>query len=466
MKKCFQNSFVLCVAVIFFLGFLPSPGVSSTTAGTKATLNRFPDPVLIKAESLSSIVGGPISDYRIYTSNNGELEPIRFQIDEMTEEGDFIFPFGKENNKKESNGILDPRDIVLFMAHDAGDRIPAEDWPKNISKGVEIKVNDPIDNTSAWTYLFLYDKNPPKRSSLPNYFNYDYDTETMWGEYWKAQYIITEDGRHTSFYKYHSALPKAGGTGENYVDRLKLRVTIKLFFGKFTIDVDEESIRTDVLAWIQGPVRVIRRLENYAKGPFNMKLSRGITDVQYYETLATVPVHVFVPFKMESVVTSTILRFGTDYDPMVKGSMFYNSSNPDGVLIDGKMGEAEKNFNSEPDTWRVITGKWGSLMTRSVYDEKMLAHVNLTQGVMDDETYLAPPEALPGAIGWTYQELKIHKLPGGRYTFYLEFYTPPNYKRGDEKIYLNYLDEPLNISINGKTYLNQVKLLGNPGETF
>ena len=141
---------------------------------------------------------------------------VYYYFDEMTHEGDFIFPFGKRSNKKLSNGLLDPRDLLLFMAHDAGDKILEEFWPKRISKSREIEVIDPIDKSSAWVYLFYFEKDPPPLCPLPDYVSYDYETETLGGKYWKVKYIIDKKGRHTNIYDTFHILPDAGGTGENF----------------------------------------------------------------------------------------------------------------------------------------------------------------------------------------------------------------------------------------------------------
>jgi len=44
--------------------------------------------VLIQGKSFPRIPGEPLGNYRVYVRQTGQLLPIRFQIDEMTEEGD------------------------------------------------------------------------------------------------------------------------------------------------------------------------------------------------------------------------------------------------------------------------------------------------------------------------------------------------------------------------------------------
>jgi len=433
----------------------------------EASLTRFPDPVQIKGEAFPALTGGVLENYRVYAAQEGELKPIRFQIDEMTEEGDFVFPHGKDSNKKLGNGILDPRDVVLFMAKDTGDRVAESVWPEAAAKGVEIELIDPIDQGRSWAYVFFFEEDPPPLSPLPHYLKYDFETERLETKYWRAEYTVTKKGKHTNYYDEFVVLPAGGGNGENFIDRLKVRSTIKLFFGKITIRKDEKSLDSRAInAWIHGPIRVMRRLEHKVKGPMRMNLVRIISDVHYYQTMFSAPIHLYFPFKIERVVSSMHLRIGTDYAPVVKGSTYYNSNNLQGVYIDGVMDETHDNFNPQLDEWRVMTGDWGSFMTRSVLTPEAEASLDIAQGITDDETFVDPPETYPGCIGWTWQDWRVGQLPGGHYTFYLEYYAPPNYKPGVEVIYLNYLDHPIRVRVGDQIFENNVRLFGVPGKGF
>jgi len=468
MTRRFASAILFGISVILLPGLSFSLSIPADKIVEKGNLQRFPDPVTIQAERLpAALSGGVLENYRVYACHKGRFEPIRFQIDEMTEGGDFIFPYGKKSNKKLSNGIMDSRDLLLFMAHDAGDRVPETFWPKNATHATEIEVVDPIDKSRAWTYLFFFEKDPPPLCPLPDYTKYDYETETLGGEYWRTSYIINKKKKHTNVYKEFAVLPKGGGTGENFIDRLKIRSTIKLFFGKITLTTDEERLESYVVnTWIQGPIRVVRRLEHIVRGPFKMVLVRILSDVYYYETMFTCPIHFDFPFKIERVVTSLSMRIGTDFSPVVKDSMFYNNNNLEGDTINGRMDETEANFNPKADSWRVMVGDWGAMMTRSVLTTEAENYLQIVQGITDDETYENPPETFPGNIGWTWQDWRIGQLPGVTIPFTWNSTPPPHYKPGGEVPYLNYMDHPITVKINGTLYENQARIFGKPGKGF
>lgn len=173
-----------------------------------------------------------------------------------------------------------------------------------------------------------------------------------------------------------------------------------------------------------------------------------------------------VPFKLDTVLSSAVIRIGTEYTSAAAGSIAMNSQNPAGFLVNGKMDDGEKSFNPSLDSWRVIYGDFGAFLCRTVFSPELLKHVKITQGILDDETYVAPPEREPGAYGLMYQDWDITDLPGGSYTLFLEFYFPPHYKPGDEKAYVNYLDNPLMLREGAQEIKNLNMLIPIPGEVY
>ncbi|MCP4683097.1 MAG: hypothetical protein GY864_12245 [Desulfobacterales bacterium] len=426
------------------------------------SIDRFSDPILIKGGSLKAFIGSGIDYIRVYACKGKEMVPILFQIDEMTEQGDWVFPEGPKNNADMGNGLLDDRDVLVFMADDSGDRITRDLWPSEPTKGQEVMIIDPLTRKKGWVYIFFFNSDPPPLSNQESYIHYDYATETTTTQYWTSSHLITEDGKHSNFYKNHTISPLAGGNGKNFVDRFKLRIIIKLFFGTASIHLDEENMGADVLAYKRGPVRLIRRMEQWVKMPFNLKALRVFSDLTHYRNLTSAPIMFDIPFRLNNMVSNVYIIAGTDYSPGAKGSHFFNSSNPEGFLINGKMGDVEDNFNPARDEWRVMTGPAGSFLTRSVFSEKIIKGMEITQGIIDDESHLHPPESIPGCIGFAYQKWHVGQLSKGTYKFYLEFYFPPFYKKGDEVAYLNYQDHPLIINTGKTETINLVRIEAIP----
>jgi len=421
------------------------------------TIKRWVDPVTVDGALLSEMQGLPIANLRLYAFRTGIFEPVRYQIDEMTGlNGDWILPEGPLPNAELGNSKFDPWDKLLFMADDTGDKADREKWVPGYSKGVEIEITDPLTREKGWAYLLYFDSDPPARSSLPPYVRYDFETETLDTDYVLGQSIITEDGKHSNYYKHLSIPESAGGNGKNFVDRLKVRATVKIFFGTITLRLNEGRIQGDTLAFKDGPIRLIRRLEQYVLLPTGIKVLRAVADINQYRNIGNCPIIFQIPFQMNYLVSSFVINFGTDYSENAFGAKIYNSNNLQGFLVDGKMDDNEKNnFNSSFDKWRLITGDIGTFMNRTIMAPEVEKHVIISMGLVDDLEKEFPPERYPGTIGCLWQEWDVGNAPKGKYTMFLEFYWVPNYTAGDESKYLNYTDNPIIIRVGENQAKNQ-----------
>jgi hypothetical protein len=420
------------------------------------TLDRRMDPVVVQGEWLEPFLGSRLETLRLYRCLDGQYEPIRFQVDERTLEGDWVFPHGRKNNRSESNGLLDERDVLLFMAADAGERASPEATPTGASSVTEIELEDPVDEGRAWAYLAVHRKNPPPLCPLPDYVRYKYETEEVTTAYSYYKFIITKEGLHTGFSDVGAILPEAGGDGQNRVDRMKTRIEIRFFFNLIPLSLHEEMLGQDVVAYITGPVRVIRRLEQFFKLPFGLRGMKSLTDLHLYESITIVPAEINVPKGVDKVISSGHAWFGADLAPNSVGSLFRNSENLEPLIIDGRMSEMEKHFSPKQDKWRVIYGHGGAMLIRGTIsvDDPEVAEIRLRY--VDDISVVEPPERYEGSMGVVRTEMVSRKPKAGRYNMLMEVYFAPHYRPGEEAGCLNVRDRPLRIRILGKKHTNRL----------
>jgi hypothetical protein len=452
----------LCVAGKGFSGEMDDPDL------TRKDLKRKVDPVIMDGSLAGEVLGCPLANLRLYAFRAGVFEPIRFQVDEMTgENGDWVLAQGPLPNGDLSNATLDAWDKLVFMAEDTGDRVPASLWTNGYTRGTEIEVLDPLTDEKGWCYLLFFASNPPAVSSLPNYVNYDYNTEILEADYWHLEYIITPDGMHSTFYK-AIRLNNKNEKGANFVDRLKARPTVKAALGALTFRFNEERLKSDVLAYKIGAVRTIRRVEQYGQVAGHKAL-RVVLDDLYSRDVVTVPVMFKMPFKPSKLGVSIVIRFGTDYNPgTTSGSTIHNSNQSQGFLVDGKMDDGEEKFNPEFDRWRLIANDrmGGAFMTRTVLTPAIRENIKITMGLIDDDTRKDPPETYPGLRGYLWQDWDVSRLPRGKYWLFLEFYGIPAWKPGDEIPYCNYLDHPLKIRVGNQEKASLPMILPELGERY
>jgi hypothetical protein len=123
------------------------------------------------------------------------------------------------------------------------------------------------------------------------------------------------------------------------------------------------------------------------------------------------------------------------------------------------MDDGEENYSPEFDDWRLITGKFGTFMTRTILtDDIKNAGVKITMGMIDDITKEFPPEKYPGSIGYVWQDWDFSDMKKGTYYLYVESYTPPYYVPGDEREYLHYMDNPVKIRVANTESTSQLLL--------
>jgi hypothetical protein len=414
------------------------------------------DPILVQGKWMRELVGSPLASLRLYRYRSRKFEAIRFQVDERTPEGDWIFPHGKKNNGSESNGLLDRQDILLFMAKDAGEQVESDAPFLGASSVTEIGLEDPVDGALAWVYLAVYENEPPPLCPLPDYVRYNYETEEVHTAFSYYKFIITEDGLHTGFSDVGAVLPAAGGDGKNRMDRMKTRVQIRFFFNLIPLSMHEEMLGQDVIAYITGPIRVIRRLEQFFKLPFGLRSLTSFTDLHLYEAVTIVPADINVPRGVDKVISSSHVWFGADLAPNAIGALFRNSENPEPLIIDGRMSDMEKQFSPKQDKWRVTYGHGGAMLLRSVFPPEYSEVVEVHQRYVDDITVVSPPERYEGSIGVVQTELVSNNPKAGKYKILMEVYFPSHYRIGDERGCLNVRDRPLRIRINGKGHANEL----------
>jgi hypothetical protein len=459
---------IVCLTVVFSANLNSGAEAKDSVLSSK-TLNRWVDFVTMSGGLASEEIGSPVSNLRLYAYRNGVFEPIRYQIDEMTEDGDWIFTEGPLPNKDLSNGKLDPWDTITFMASDTGDRISKETFVPGCTKSSEIEIIDPITGEKGWVYVLYFPSDPPNRSALPDYVRYNYNTATVDTDYWQCKYIITKDGLHSTFYESEITHKQAGGSGENFVDRFKVRISLKLLFSAITFRLNEEQVGSNVLAYKHGPIKLITRTEQYVNGPGGLKIGRGVIDTQETSIASIAPLLIDIPFRLDRVVSSLTFRTGTDYNENAFGAKVYNSNNLQGFLVDGKMDDGEKNFNPAADEWRLMVGKAGILMSSTVYPPEFLKYLDRSAGLIDDITKKDPPETYPGCIGYLWQDWNVGKVPKGKYYLFVYFYQPANpkgYTPGYEIPFMNYQNKQLKIRGGGKEETNRTQIIANIGKRY
>jgi hypothetical protein len=434
-----------------------------TESGGFTFPQRSTDVVLVPGRRLEGFLGQPLPGIRLMVWQDGRWEPVPFQIDEKNEGGEFLFPFGDENDQDQLDHKLGPWDELAFMARDAGSRAALTGWPSGVAKAGELEIIDPLTGENGWFYLFSFVE-PPSLSPV-DLIRYDPDFDRIHSKYYAAGYSRIKNDQKAVM-EYYSVPEKDGGEGVNWFDSAKIWTQIKLFFSLFKITIHSDNWVSWVPAYIDGPIRVIVKKRTAIKIGLGLHTPTVEADLVYYPHYFVSAVVIAIPFD-PSLVTSTLrLSIGTDLNHHATGMLFWNSENLEPVIVDGRMSPQERAMDMSPDRWRVVSGEHqGKYMGKAVYAGNFkLSNIKLDEGrYVDDYTHKEPPENEPGIFGsynWTWDITNGKK---GSYVVWMEaHYGLPIESEEDLKRCLDVTDNPLRVRI-GTSVAPSCLLIPPPG---
>jgi len=325
---------------------------SSLIAG--AQLDRPYDPVVVTGESLPLFLNAPVSELFVYVYKNGSWQQIPFQIDER-DGGDF---YGTQN------GLLDADDEICFIAADMGDSVADYTWIDNPEsyayQRYQVRVTDINESPAknAWAYIYRsstlsYD------TTLPVYMHYVPATDAAGNDTIKGvSYVFGHNIK--SIPDYLAINSAVGGSGEDILDRWKIRFSGKLS-GIFSYDENEETgLQFNSLKYKVGPVRVLRAANFYA-----VLNGRAVEDPVIFASY-------FYPYyalintgerTLDQVLGMEVLRQSMDFTSNIVVSTF-SSNNNDSVVVDGNPDVDVDNSLTVPGiNWYMVRGGYGTVAT-------------------------------------------------------------------------------------------------------
>jgi len=400
-----------------------------------------------------------ISSLSLFAKTGGRVQPIPFQIDEKTEEGEWVLPslppcqkeskrFSKKIEEDEDNGCVDENDELVFMIGDSGDQISKEEYPEGALTVDEIKLIDPVNNTASWVYLCSFASAPPL--SDKDYVSYVFpDNRIVTTNYemgFSAKLPISWD--HLSF------------RGEpNMVDRFKVRINVKMMGIKF--HWNESHILSDPSSFKDGPIRVIRRVHNSIKLNRILKSPKLASETTYYQNAVLMPFRLNIPINPKAIKKmfglSLTVQAGVDLQNL-HGWNLLSDVDPGWLTIDGCMDEKELQIEKlaadKESTWWVLKGDPGAFFIRVVLDrspegDKRESPIKTHFFYTDDDNAPSPPEFVPGQSpfpGWWISHME--DLPKGPTYFYIIGFLVNDFNAGDEVDLLNIVDQPVQVIMN------------------
>lgn len=433
------------------------------------TLRRVIDPIVIKMEKFPQFQGEKIGRLRLMAVRDGAWKVIPFQVDEVDQKGEYLFPVVFKNGDfraagaGKDHGIVTPLDELVLISRDLGERAKRNQWPAGL--GMEIETRDPLDGGKGFAYLFSF-KEPPALSPrdyvglLPG-GKAIYTDEFIFG--------FTDPAYPAVFNLMAFYDPQAPGDIEramkrNVLDRLKIRATIRFLYGKIRMDVSETDTKGRLQAYLDGPVRVIKKYRNWVDllpGIPSPSLDRLVFS---YPNRTVLPNDLYLPFNPEAFITEGEVMVALDFTRRAAGSYIYNPINEKPLLIDGKMSPEEKKVSEftlaaveKVSPWILIFNDEGAVMGRFFLSEKIWdgfrrlgpsSAFRYSFFYTDDDAAPDDPGLEPGKFGeFGFRGKGVANVPQGHYFINMVLFGKKGFKFGEESEFLKVDDAPLEITV-------------------
>jgi hypothetical protein len=455
------------IALLLSLAPLLGPAAASGPMPGAKTLDRTVDPVTMDGEHFSNLLGSDIGHLRLFSFQHGRRVPIPFQVDQRDSNGNWVWDVaymrdsppavrafgeawspGREQFERQTGTqddedpygkqILDHNDVLVFMAHDLGDRDLEAENALGAARGDEIEVTDPVNGAKGWAYLADYDSSPPAPSPI-RYMRYQAKARRIASPVYAFSFSDTKV----------AVVKDLAIEGIPMLDRIHIhgRTTISLGPIQKQIDFTEEDIHGHLEGYIAGPVRIVTRSRAC------LELGLGICSPEvtclhfYYPYHAEVPACLWVRFPVREA--SLILAVDYRRSPFQRlligseqGVIVWDKGTPNGP---------------QPQDWQ--NGKWMVLDSEKGSVVSYLTLPRALAGYAEARPYLtfgSEAGERPGRNATRPREagFKIEAPPGtpkGRYPIYGTYVVSAEpYRTGDGTRAFDLHTKPLQFRISRK----------------
>src|SRR5215813_15042445 len=314
--------------------------------GACGPLDRPYDVVQLLGGQLRRLGNVPIARLGLLAFRNGHPAPIPFQVDERTG-GKLALPEGPEPTHDDPADVLDPDDLVVFMACDAGEQgsasaLEASLGAAGLAAWREIRIDDAFHHTAGFVYLINAD-HPPTTDR--RYVAYEPHGDLVSA----ARYRVGLVHALPTYF----ALAEQGSPGPNLIDGLRLRAeaTLRADLAHWTLN--EQQGHHELIAWKAGPVRVIRRSRHQVVVGLGIHLTAGLANTFFYPQHVYGPGSLKLPFSPGLLFREITAYGGVDCRDLRGWRYFAPGAPAKGFLVDGQMDDAKRAFAASGD-WFVL----------------------------------------------------------------------------------------------------------------
>jgi hypothetical protein len=359
-------------------------------------------PLILKGRQLPSLSGVDIGHLEVFAIHGGKAEPIPFQVDEVSHEGNYRLPDGPEGTPGNPRRTFSPDDEIAMMLSDLGEKGTgtAELPPPTL----EIEVADPLGGSRRYAYVGV--AGAPRLNDR-RYVAFDPRADTIETDHYR---VGLTNGLPTDFTTQNGVEHRP-----NQIDRMKVRLTT-LVIGLIRFSFSEDDIHSELLAWKVGPIRVIRRLSH------SVDLLLGLHSPVFERNDFFYRDHLENPFKMHLSWAPRIffrdirVRIDLDFTDLSGYELLWSKmSMPPLKIGNQEMEQRLAAMSSVPISWIAIRGA-GRTTVQTLAPTPDLPLLNRQLYFNDAPNRPDPPEHIPGEhpgigyviTGWERLESGVH----------------------------------------------------------
>jgi len=292
----------------------------------------FSDPVIITGKDVPRLLGKSVASIVVVNKNG---DPIPFQIDEVTKDGEYVLDKGESPNASDGNGVLDKSDEIVFLWDDADSVVvgvnnsirndvnvvnDVNDTTGHVNDTGDVNntaVNDTINNNrvknntlidginttitvtrgnETRSVRIVAAKNSPPPRSPKSYILYNHETGRVATPYYYADFA--KDRFH--FVK-AGVMDFAANKFVDLTNELRVEILLKTLFGLIPIRYGENDLYCFVRRYKTGPIRLIRRGDFHLNLGLGIKGSRAAVNQICYPRAVKVPVYVNMPIRFRTL---------------------------------------------------------------------------------------------------------------------------------------------------------------------
>jgi hypothetical protein len=210
---------------------------------------------VIHGSDLRPLNGQGEERLEVLAYREGRLTPIPFQLDQIRSNGEFALPAGAMPVAGDHAGTLGPLDELVIMGRDCGGRVTDSSvLPDN---ALEIEVAGSFGGSDYYAYIAAVIS--PRRSPV-RYVNYQPALHVVKTD----DYLLTMENELPASFSLEQG-SRSNQLAHGFEARAEARL-LKLF----PVHFSEREVRSSIVAYKVGPVRVIRKIRHW------LSLAHGI----------------------------------------------------------------------------------------------------------------------------------------------------------------------------------------------